>query len=81
MSRHTRGSGASRTRAVSAAIGTATHHRGVRSMMVDIRTSPPERRTPVMLEMSKDLRGSRMRYTTHSVAAASVARGERLKRG
>ena len=57
MHRHTMVTGASSTRAARAVRGTATTHRGARSMTEAMRASPPARRSPVMLVMSKAFMG------------------------
>ena len=57
MPRYTQKIPALSTRPDTAAMGSATAHRGVRSMRVAIFTSPPPRSTPTMLVHSRERSG------------------------
>ena len=81
MARHTTATGAFSTRAVRKDRGTAMPHWQPRSMTEAIRASPPARRRPVMLVMSKALAGIISARMAHMTAAIWRERPSRWNRG
>jgi len=69
------------TRPNRAARGRETNHRGVVSMMVAARTSPPPRRTPTVLTESKARRARKTPMKVSIMVVIEPAVSDRWKKG
>ena len=75
------GMGAFNTNAVSASRGIVTHQSGSRSTSMDMRTSPPPRKTPTIIVVAKELSGAIAEKQHTSIVQSDAAVAERWNSG